>query len=345
MPPRGPSRPGGTSNRAGYSDDTITHETTNPDGSGPATERRKRPDPAVVLVFAGVVLALVGLIGDLVWHGLHPAEHGALLDLGSSEAPWHIALLGGIGVVAVGAAVWAVNLRTAAGSALAAALVLLLVVAAAAGGWSVAVGRDEAGTLATPGHHDDAGSRSVGGAPDATAVEAGEGASHGHGEAAALTADQKIQLDAILADVEAATRRFERIRRAERAGFIQVTQYIPGLGMHMFNPRNAGSFDPVNPQILLYMPAGGDGWKLAGVAYSVPKSSDVPPAGFPGDSDVWHYHHNLCFLPGGSVTATTEQDCESQDGIFQATTGWLLHTWIYQPNPDGVFVEHNPTVN
>jgi hypothetical protein len=309
------------------------------------TERRTRPDPAIVLVFAGAFLALVGVIGDLVWHGLHPVQHGALLDLGSSEAPWHIALFAGIGVVAAGAAVWAVNLRTAAGSALAAALVLLLVAAAGAGGWSVAVGHDEVGTLATAGNHDDAGSTSVGGAPDATAVEAGEGASHGHGEAAALTADQRVRLDAILADVEGATRRFESIRRAERAGFIRVTQYIPGLGMHMFDPGNAGSFDPVNPQILLYMPAGRDGWKLAGVAYSVPKTSDVPPAGFPGDSDVWHYHHNLCFLPGGSVTATTERDCESQDGIFQATTGWLLHVWIYRQNPDGVFAEHNPTVN
>src|SRR5918999_6153887 len=126
-------------------------------------ERRKqRPEGAMLLVFAGVVLTLVGMIGDLVWHGLHPTEHGAFLDLGSTEAPWHIALLGGIGVVAAGAALWAVNLRTAAGSALAAALVLLLVVAAGAGGWSVAVGHDEAGTLVT-GNHDDDTSR--GGAP------------------------------------------------------------------------------------------------------------------------------------------------------------------------------------
>jgi hypothetical protein len=308
--------------------------------------RKRRPEAAILLVFAGVVLALVGVIGDLVWHGLHPAEHGALLGLGSGEAPWHIALFGGIGVVAVGAALWAVNLRTGAGAALAAALVLLLFVAAGVGGWSVAVGNDDAGTLATADHRpDDDGSASVGRAPDAPSVETDEGASHGHGESAALTADQRVQLDAILAAVRRATRRFENVRRAERAGFIQVTQYIPGLGMHMFAPRNAGSFDPVNPQILLYMPAGRDGWKLTGVAYSVPKTSDAPPAGFPGDSDVWHYHHNLCFLPGGSVTATTEQNCESQDGIFQATTGWLLHAWIYQQNPDGVFVEHNPTVN
>src|SRR5918999_732234 len=148
-------------------------------------ERRKqRPEGAILLVFAGVVLALVGVIGDLVWHGLHPTEHGAFLDLGSSEAPWHIALFGGIGVVTAGAALWAVNLRTAAGSAVSAALVLLLVVAAGVGGWSVAVGDDDAGTLTASDHHaEEGGSTSAGGAPDAPAVEAGEEASHGHGEA------------------------------------------------------------------------------------------------------------------------------------------------------------------
>jgi hypothetical protein len=304
-------------------------------------DRRAKRDPVMVVVLAGLFLTLVGAAGDLIWHGMNPGVHPELLKLGSGETPWHIALFGGITVASAGAVIWAARLRGGLGVVLGTGLSLMLLVTVAAGAWSVGRDHPTAGTAALPDDHH-ATPTPAAGAPD-TATE-GEGTGHTHGEAGVLTAEEQAAVDAILGDVKVATRRFRDIEVAKEAGFFQVTQFIPGLGLHLFNPKNAGTFDPVKPQILLYMPGKGDTMKLAGVAYSLPKRNEVAPEGFPGTSDVWHYHDNLCFLPGGSVTVTSKEDCTAQRGLFQATTGWLLHAWIYQVNPNGVFTENNPTV-
>jgi hypothetical protein len=73
--------------------------------------------------------------------------------------------------------------------------------------------------------------------------------------------------------------------------------------------------------------------------------NDVPPQGFAGGADVWHFHENLCFLLNGSVTVTPDgATCKAAKGVFQARTDWLLHAWIWQHNPDGLFTENNPLV-
>jgi hypothetical protein len=68
--------------------------------------------------------------------------------------------------------------------------------------------------------------------------------------------------------------------------------------------------------------------------------------GFAGGSDAWHYHSDLCFQRGGSVTiAVDDAACKAVGGlVFQKQTAWLLHAWIWKQNPDGVFTEVNPRV-
>ena len=43
--------------------------------------------------------------------------------------------------------------------------------------------------------------------------------------------------------------------------------------------------------------------------------------------------------------AKDEASCKAVGGLaFQEQTAWLLHAWIWTPNPDGVFTEINPNV-
>ena len=77
------------------------------------------------------------------------------------------------------------------------------------------------------------------------------------------------------------------------------------------------------------------------MAYSIKHTSDTPPEGFAGGSDVWHFHRNLCFVSGVVTVTPDRSDCP---GFFQARTAWLLHAWIWAHNPRGVFTEYNPRV-
>lgn len=60
---------------------------------------------------------------------------------------------------------------------------------------------------------------------------------------------------------------------------------------------------------------------------------------------MWHFHRDLCFKPDGTVTITvTDGPCQAMGGVFLRETGWLLHAWLWKPNPRGLFEEWNPAV-
>jgi hypothetical protein len=151
----------------------------------------------------------------------------------------------------------------------------------------------------------------------------------------------------MLAQAKQATAKYRDIAAARADGYIQVTQFVPGLGLHMAKVASAltGTFDYAHPNILLYQPTSSGGLDLVGVAYSVPHRGPDSPEGFPGGQDVWHYHTNLCFLADGSVTIAPDRDaCKAHGGYFQSQTPWLLHAWIWKTNPAGVFTEYNADV-
>jgi len=311
-----------------------------------------------VLVLAGVFTILVGTLGDLFSHTVQPSAHAHedLIVLGAGNNPWHLVLFAGILLTAVGGILWAGRLPSEFGGLLAATMVILLAGTVALGGWSGWQARHEvhAASGQSPAVQDGA----VPAAHQHLAVtgalggqqQAGEGDSsfggHSHGEPGSVTADEAIVLKRQLAEAKTATARYRRISAAKADGYFQVTQFIPGLGLHMVNlsiPTTA--FDPSRPQILLYEPDSKGRLTLVGVAYRQAHTSEVPPDGFAGGSDVWHYHNDLCFLPDGTVTiAPSASACRSRRGYFQQQTDWLLHAWIWRANPKGVFTEYNPSV-
>jgi hypothetical protein len=311
-----------------------------------------------VAVPLGVSVTLIGVIGDLLSHTLNPAahEHEELIVFGSGNNPWHLVLFAGILITAIGGIRWASRLSSEFGPMLGAAMVLLLVATVALGSWSgVQAARESQGetaNLASNNSSDSSHAASHGVPADPAAAAIGEGAegdSHfgaGHGVAGPSTDQELMIMSAQIAAARAATARYRNIEVAKAAGYYQITQFIAGLGLHMDNLKISNdTFDPARPQILLYEPAADGHLVLVGVAYTYAHVNDVPPAGFAGGEDVWHFHTNLCFLPGGSVTvAPGASPCKAQGGFFQKETPWLLHAWIWKTNPDGIFAEYNPRV-
>ncbi|HEV8420420.1 MAG TPA: hypothetical protein VGR13_03585 [Actinomycetota bacterium] len=320
---------------------------------------RSSPGPGGVLVPLGISLTLIGVIGDLLAHTLNPQGHAQenLIVLGSGNNPWHLVLFAGILIAATGGIRWAGRLSSEIGAPVGAAIVLLLIATVGIGGYS---GWQAAHESASTGHIDLVGGPQIGSAPrdDVTHSHAGqapvgegpEGASnfggHSHGPAGPTTEQQWLMLGRQLAAAKASTAKYRSLERARADGYFQVTQFIPGLGLHMANLGiRQDVFDPTRPQLLLYTPRRSGGYRLAGVGYAFIHDSDIPPAGFAGGEDVWHFHTNLCFLLNGSVTVTPDgAACRSRGGVFQKETAWLLHAWIWKTNPRGVFTETNPTV-
>ena len=139
-----------------------------------------------------------------------------------------------------------------------------------------------------------------------------------------------------LAKVRQATAKYHDVNVATADGYVptDACDAIPGvggMGYHYFNP-SLGMDSEVNlttPEILMYESAGGE-LRLVGVEYFVgvgapdaPVPNPAPPApilfGRPFDGP----------MPGHIPGMPPHYD---------------LHVWIWQPNPDGMFAEWNPSV-
>jgi hypothetical protein len=324
---------------------------------------RVRPGPGSIAVPLGVTTTLVGVIGDLLSHTLNAAahEHEELLVLGRGNNPWHLVLFAGILLTAIGGIRWASHLPSDFGALLGAGMVLLLVATVVLGGWSgwkashevaasaadhASNGSSASGATSAAAHDHGAGSGQAGAVVTGEGSEGGSHFGAGHGVPGPISDRELEVLSGQLAAARASTAKYKDVDAAKADGYSQVTQFIPGLGLHMVNLKiyNDG-FDPAHPSILLYQPAADGHLILVGVAYTSPHTTDVPPAGFAGGLDVWHFHTNLCFLPNGSVTIAPDlASCKALSGVFQARTQWLLHAWIWKSNPDGLFTESNPQV-
>jgi glucose/arabinose dehydrogenase len=144
---------------------------------------------------------------------------------------------------------------------------------------------------------------------------------------------------------------YQNVNDAMADGFVQVTQFIAGMGRHMVRPGGQDIyFYPGQPESLLYEPDSTvpGGWRLAGAMWMMPwQQVPLVPEGFTGNEDAWHYHLGLCFI-GTVVIAenTTQSQCLNQMGgnIWVQRTAWLLHLWAYHRNPVGRFVEINNTL-
>ena len=123
-----------------------------------------------------------------------------------------------------------------------------------------------------------------------------------------------------LAKVRSASVRYHDIEAALADGYVDINVVVPQMGRHFMKPGLVdATFDPEHPEILVYQTAPNGRLVLGAVEYAIPlDSSATEPAGFTGNADHW-----------------------DPNPVFQL---WLLHAWVWQQNPAGIFNPTNPKV-
>jgi hypothetical protein len=160
-----------------------------------------------------------------------------------------------------------------------------------------------------------------------------------------------------LGDIRRGLERYVDFRVAQREGWTAFGGDEPLMGQHFVPPR--GTLDYVHgqeldfsrPNVLMYTKMNGR-MVLVGAAFIVRIAPGDPlPAGLSGDGDRWHVHNleeafaamteTRPFLRGlGSWWLTEEKKRAGGD----QTRLSMLHTWVLEPNPDGMFADFNRTL-
>ena len=125
-----------------------------------------------------------------------------------------------------------------------------------------------------------------------------------------------------LNDARTATQRYRNIDSAKADGYADINVVVQNMGFHMMKASLADTiFDARHPEILVYNKQHDGSIQLVAVEYAVPipLMPNKSPEGFTGSADVWTY----------STTFNL----------------WLLHAWVWEYNPYGVFVPNNPNVH
>lgn len=125
-----------------------------------------------------------------------------------------------------------------------------------------------------------------------------------------------------LQQARASTAKYRKIKNAIADGYADIAVVVPNMGFHyMKSSLVDDKFDFRKPEILVYNKDHDGNIELVAVEYAVPieLSPNVAPQGFTGSADVW--------------------DRNTGFGL------WLLHAWVWEYNPDGVFNPTNPLIH
>jgi hypothetical protein len=125
-----------------------------------------------------------------------------------------------------------------------------------------------------------------------------------------------------LRTAKSATEKYQSINAAIADGYADINVVQENMGFHLMKAALLDTvFNPATPEILVYNKQHDGSIKLVAVEYAVPilLMPSKAPAGFTGNSDVWSY----------SATFNL----------------WLLHSWVWEYNPQGIFNATNPLVH
>jgi hypothetical protein len=172
-----------------------------------------------------------------------------------------------------------------------------------------------------------------------------------HEGAAPVSFTEMKNTVAALERARQATAKYKDVQVAQADGYQQLGAEFPGMGVHFVRTLEVKNFEIENPPILLYHhdPSAPGGYSLAGVGYlwngsEGPDGQPLNPP-FPKSMARWHRHNNICMLAGlDNPHGLNENECREKGGHFVAQTPWLVHAWIWQDNPAGVFTPENPTL-
>jgi hypothetical protein len=155
------------------------------------------------------------------------------------------------------------------------------------------------------------------------------------GVTAAVARDGSLPPD--LQKVRAAVARYHSFEQAERAGYIleagePCVSAPPGtMGIHVVNEAlmTDPAIDPLQPEILLYVPRDNGKLKLVGVEYFRRAADQTPPIDASDKPSLFGVEFQ------GPMP-------EHAPGM-----GWHydLHVWVAEENPSGVFAMFNPAIS
>ncbi|MBS1744633.1 MAG: hypothetical protein JST21_00540, partial [Bacteroidetes bacterium] len=116
-----------------------------------------------------------------------------------------------------------------------------------------------------------------------------------------------------------ASARYQSIDNALADGYADIAVNTENMGHHYMKTSLVDSiFDLKKPEILVYNKDEEGKPYLVAIEYAVPLNMPKPE-GFTGNTDIW----------------------DGNTG-FQL---WLLHAWVWNYNPDGVFHSTNPAIH
>ena len=92
------------------------------------------------------------------------------------------------------------------------------------------------------------------------------------------------------------------------------------------------------------MPEAIGSWLVAAFVLPHQDVGQSHPEGFAGPLDNWHVHYHLCSSSSGNFSSTTAQECETQGGHWESSYGWMIHAYVMEDNPLGVFHMWNSNV-
>ena len=152
------------------------------------------------------------------------------------------------------------------------------------------------------------------------------------------------QLDTI----RSATERYRDMNVALADGYEQVGDVAPNMGAHFVHEGRVddGVFSVEEPEIILYDRDEAGDWRLRGTSFVFPREivGDEHPEGFAGPLDNWHVHYELCTIPEQGFRTLPKDECEEAGGSFTPSYGWMIHAWVHDDNPLGVFSMWNPNI-
>lgn len=171
-----------------------------------------------------------------------------------------------------------------------------------------------------------------------------------------LDREQLANLVDQLETIRLSTEKYRDVKAALADGYVQAGGVVPNMGAHFVNEDriNDGVLNLEEPEIVLYDRDKNGEWRLAGTAFVLPREDDPAsstqgvgdnhPEGFAGPLDNWHVHYQLCTLPDGQFRTLGEADCQAKNGNFNASYGWMIHAWVHDDNPLGVFSMWNSNI-
>jgi len=116
-----------------------------------------------------------------------------------------------------------------------------------------------------------------------------------------------------LAALRNATARFHDLAATSASGRVDLNLCVDQMGQHFANPETFfdGKLDPVDPEAMVYADDGTGHLRLVAVEWVSDQPGDV--MGIP-----------LHFNPAVNL--------------------WVLHAWVWAPNPSGMFADMNPRI-